>query len=122
MDVWAAGVILLSLLSRRYPVFPSSAEDDEMALVQIAAVVGSEEVIRAARLSGRCDIVEFPLSEGGSVLEELCAPLLGEEGDDEKDRKSRADAFLLLKGMMKVHPKERLSAKEALLHPFLLKA
>lgn len=120
MDIWAAGVILLSLLSRRYPVFPSSAEDDEMALVQIAAVVGCEEVIRAARLSGRCDIIEFPLSEGGSVLEDLCAPLLGGEGDDEKDRKSRVEAFLLLQGMLKVNPKERLSAREALLHPFLV--
>lgn len=150
MDVWSAGVILLCLLSRRYPVFPS-ADTDEMALVQIAQLLpdGEEEIVRAARESGRCHIAEFPRSQqagrvgsgsgsgsargdgggggGGSRLEELCAPLLGSGGAaaaacDEEEREARADALSLLKGMLKVDPRERLSAKGALVHPFLAEA
>lgn len=135
MDVWSAGVILLCLLSRRYPVFPS-ADTDEMALVQIAQLLpgGSEEIVRAARKSGRCHIAEFPSSQqprrgggGGSRLEELCAPLLGGGGAaaaacDEEEGRARADALSLLKGMLKVDPRERLSAKGALVHPFVAEA
>lgn len=145
MDVWSAGVILLCLLSRRYPVFPS-ADNDEMALVQIAQVLGgADEIIRAARESGRVHIAEFPFArkagradggrDGASRLEELCAPLLGGVGGsgdngaagaraacDEEEEKARADALSLLKGMLKVDPRERISAKDALMRPFVADA
>ncbi|CAB1119151.1 unnamed protein product [Ectocarpus sp. CCAP 1310/34] len=145
VDVWSAGVILLCLLSRRYPVFPS-ADTDEMALVQIAQLLGgSEELVKAARDSGRCHIMEFPSSQlqqqrggggcgnsrwgsdggRGSRLEELCAPLLCDGAAaacSEKEVDARADAFELLKGMLKVDPRERLSAKDALMHPFVAEA
>lgn len=142
MDVWSAGVILLCLLSRRYPVFPS-ADTDEMALVQIAQLLGgSEELVKAARDSGRCHITEFPSSQlqqqrggggsgnsrwgsdggRGSRLEELCAPLLCDGAAaacSEEEVNARADALELLKGMLAVDPRERLSAKDALMHPFV---
>ena len=154
MDVWSAGVILLCLLSRRYPVFPC-ADSDEMALVQIAMLLGgADEIIRAALESGRCRIAEFPSVRqlgratgggggggsgggggGASRLEELCAPLLGGggggDGDgsagagaacDEEEKKARADALGLLEGMLKVDPRERLTAKDALMHPFVADA
>lgn len=136
VDMWAAGVILLCLLSRRYPVFPS-ADTDEMALLQIAQLFGShDDLVRAARESGRCHIAEFPSLQpkrgsGGdsdgrsSPLEELCGPLLGGCGGigaapcDEEEGKARVDALSLLRGMMRIDPRERLSAKDALLHPFV---
>lgn len=145
MDVWSAGVILLCLLSRRYPVFPS-ADTDEMALVQIAMLLGGADgIIRAARESGRCHIAEFPSVRqpgrvggggsggvcGGSRLKELCAPLLGGGGGgggdgtvacDREEEKARADALGLLEGMLTVDPRERLTAKEALMHPFVADA
>ncbi|CAM9866699.1 unnamed protein product [Ectocarpus fasciculatus] len=157
VDVWSAGVILLCLLSRRYPVFPA-ADTDEMALVQIAQLLGgSDELVKAARDSGRCHITEFPSSQlqqqqqqqqqqqrcggaGGSGswgsdygrasrLEELCAPLLCGGGAaaaaaaySEDEVKARRDALSLLKGMLKVDPRERLSAKDALKHPFVAEA
>lgn len=110
-----------------------------MALVQIAQLLpdGSEEIVRAARESGRCHVAEFPRLQqpirvgsgggGGSRLEELCAPLLGSCGAaaaacDEEDERARADALSLLKGMLKVDPRQRLSAKGALVHPFLAEA
>lgn len=120
VDVWSAGVILLCLLSRRYPVFPS-ADSDEMALVQIAALLGSGDIVRAARKSGRCNIAEFPPQRVGS-LERLCIPLLGGEATGGGEMKVRADALGLVRGMLKVDPKERLSAKDALRHPFVEEA
>lgn len=119
VDVWAAGVILLCLLSRRYPLFPS-ADNDEMALVQISALLGADEIRSAARTSGRCEITEFPSTaiRRGSV-EGLCAPLLGGVPCDEEEGRARANALCLVKGMLKVNPTERLSAQEALVHPFV---
>lgn len=123
VDVWAAGVILLCLLSRRYPLFPS-ADNDEMALVQISALLGADEIKSAARKSGRCEITEFPSAEAvrrGSV-EGLCAPLLGDVCCDREEGKARANALCLVKGMLKVNPAERVSAQEALMHPFVAEA
>lgn len=50
IDVWSAGVILLSLLSGRYPFF--KAGDDLIALTQIMTIRGSRETIKAAKAFG----------------------------------------------------------------------
>lgn len=50
IDVWSAGVILLSLLSGRYPFF--KATDDMIALVQIMTLRGSRETIKAGKSFG----------------------------------------------------------------------
>lgn len=50
IDVWSAGVILLSLLSGRYPFFKAS--DDLIALTQIMTIRGSRETIQAAKAFG----------------------------------------------------------------------
>lgn len=52
IDVWSAGVILLSLLSGRYPFF--KANDDLMALTQIMTIRGSRETVQAAKKFGTC--------------------------------------------------------------------
>nr|XP_040027653.1 cell division cycle 7-related protein kinase isoform X3 [Gasterosteus aculeatus aculeatus] len=51
IDVWSAGVILLSLLSGRYPFFKAS--DDLIALTQIMSIRGSRETIKAAKAFGK---------------------------------------------------------------------
>lgn len=51
IDVWSAGVILLSLLSGRYPFF--KAADDLIALSQIMTIRGSRETIQAAKTFGK---------------------------------------------------------------------
>lgn len=50
IDVWSAGVILLSLLSGRYPFFKAS--DDLIALTQIMTIRGSRETVKAAKAFG----------------------------------------------------------------------
>lgn len=49
IDVWSAGVILLCLLTKRYPIF--EAIDDQHALREICILLGDEECAGAARLN-----------------------------------------------------------------------
>ncbi|MCJ8745266.1 hypothetical protein PDJAM_G00128480 [Pangasius djambal] len=80
IDVWSAGVILLSLLSGRYPFF--KANDDLMALTQIMTIRGSRETIQAAKKFGKAVVCsrELPRLD----LRILCETLRGVRpcGDD----------------------------------------
>ncbi|XP_017286215.1 cell division cycle 7-related protein kinase isoform X3 [Kryptolebias marmoratus] len=73
IDVWSAGVILLSLLSGRYPFFKAS--DDLIALTQIMTIRGSRETIRAAKTYGKALVCsqELPRQD----LRTLCETLRG---------------------------------------------
>ena len=51
VDMWAAGVIFLSILSGRYPFF--RAPDDVTALAQIMSIMGTEETKEAANTNGK---------------------------------------------------------------------
>lgn len=51
IDMWSAGVILLSLLSGRYQFFKAS--DDLIALTQIMTIRGSRETTEAAKTFGK---------------------------------------------------------------------
>ncbi|XP_072524627.1 cell division cycle 7-related protein kinase [Salminus brasiliensis] len=73
IDIWSAGVILLSLLSGRYPFFKAS--DDLIALTQIMTIRGSRETIQAAKTFGKAIVCsrELPPLD----LRILCETLRG---------------------------------------------
>jgi hypothetical protein len=48
IDVWAAGMILLFFLVRKFPLFQSS--DDIEALMELAAILGRKKMEKAATL------------------------------------------------------------------------
>ncbi|MED6280229.1 hypothetical protein CHARACLAT_008579 [Characodon lateralis] len=79
IDVWSSGVILLSLLSGRYPFFKAS--DDLIALTQIMTIRGSMETIRAAKTFGKAVVCsrELPRQD----LRTLCETLRGRRSADE---------------------------------------
>ncbi|XP_078479027.1 LOW QUALITY PROTEIN: cell division cycle 7-related protein kinase, partial [Lampetra planeri] len=73
IDVWSAGVILLSLLSGRYPFFKAS--DDLTALTQIMTIRGSRETIQAAKTFGKAVLCSRDLPR--QDLRVLCETLRG---------------------------------------------
>ncbi|XP_024908402.1 cell division cycle 7-related protein kinase isoform X1 [Cynoglossus semilaevis] len=137
IDMWSAGVILLSLLSGRYPFFKAS--DDLLALTQIMTIRGSKETIQAAKLFGKAVICsrELPRQD----LRILCETLRGQRPSTEKEKTHQepshsssrrtseteddakgfdrvpGEAYNLLDRLLDLNPDTRITAAEALQHP-----
>lgn len=111
IDIWSAGVILLCLLSTRYPFF--TAPDDLISLVEIAALFGTQELREVARKLNR--IIRFPCDPQDipkTPLMEICNKLTS------RTEKIPYNAFDLLERCLDLNPSTRITAKEALKHPF----
>lgn len=110
IDVWSAGVILLCMLTRRYPFF--KAGDDVVSLCEVASVVGSHRLELAALESTR--MVQFPFTFKEYNLKDLVISLnpkiIEEDWDDQ--------IFDLLKKLIEPVPSRRPSAREIVDHPF----
>lgn len=140
VDVWAAGVVLASALTARYPFF--RAGDDVAALAELADLVGTEPLQRAAASLGRRVVVS--VSRRGVCLRALAARLRGvplrrapcvcrreyclcpdrirkaEEWDPRRSVAGFPDsAFSLAARLLDPDPRTRISAHDALAHPFL---
>ncbi|KAJ9583360.1 hypothetical protein L9F63_022293, partial [Diploptera punctata] len=154
VDMWAAGIILLCILSGCYPFFRSP--DDLSALAEIMSIFGTEKIRNVAARLGRlvtCSIEKKPLNlrklcerlrhhrKAGRPspppdapvcpdctqvidVEEGCLCLL--PGDNyESLRRSNTDAqfpssaYHLLERLLDLNPETRITASEALDHPFV---
>lgn len=127
IDIWAAGVILLTFLSRRFPFFNSP--DDVEALIEISTIFGKTRMQKCALLHGCIyevtiptihdthyplpTIVDWALSidkkrsnNNGIVV----GSLQGIFPDD----KSQTDTFELLDAILELDPEKRIDAKSAL--------
>ena len=110
IDIWSAGVVLLSILTQRYPFFKSP--DDLTSLCEISTIIGTEKLHLAARECGRR--LRFPSELKGYNLKDLIFrlnPSIDEMNINES-------VFHLLEKMLEPIPRLRISAQDALLHPF----
>ena len=90
IDIWSAGIVFLSLICRRYPFFHAGCDrSDEMALLQIASLLGVEQ-LKAAAESLRTHL-ELPCAkdlmwEGASPH----VPLIVTEDDENSNHRRRS--------------------------------
>ncbi|OJD19864.1 CDC7 protein kinase [Emergomyces pasteurianus Ep9510] len=113
IDIWSAGVILLTLLGRRFPFFNSA--DDVDAMIEIASIFGLRRMKAAAALHGQVFETNLPtIGEKGYSWEKIvlwssCVEQLTE---------SEKQATRFLATLLELNPSKRPTAKEALHHEF----
>ncbi|CRG83277.1 cell division control protein 7 [Talaromyces islandicus] len=115
IDMWSAGVILLTLLGRRFPFFNSA--DDVDALIEMSSIFGNRRMKAAAAMHGQIFETTIPtIGERGYSWEKLVIWASCVEDLTESEKQ----ATRLLAGLMELDPSKRLSAKEALQHEFFV--
>ena len=125
IDMWSVGVILLTMLSRRFPFFHSA--DDIDALLEITTIFGRKKMRETSLLHGQVFETNIPsYSESGHSLEKIILWCTGRTGDKtapkrelEEDEK---EAVQFLHRLLECNPAKRITAEEALQHPFIAKA
>ncbi|KAJ3048488.1 hypothetical protein HK097_010487 [Rhizophlyctis rosea] len=111
IDVWSAGVILLSLFSGQFPFFQST--DDGEALLEIACMFGKEAMQRVASRFKRTFETNIPDVGEQRSFEDICRKLYPRKAGEVP----RA-GWDLLRRLMALEPEERIGAKEAMKHEF----
>lgn len=127
IDIWSAGVILLTLLSRRFPFFHSA--DDIDALLEITTIFGRKKMKETSLLHGQIFETNIPsYSDNGHTLEKIILWCTGRSGKDEATGakqeldEDEKEAVKFLYRLLECDPSKRITADEALRHPFLTKA
>jgi len=112
--MWAVGVILLSILSRSYPFF--RAPDDMTALAELMTLCGTKQVQAAAKRYGRRLTISHMKEE--CDLASVCKQL-GARGEEPSPFIVTEDAISLLKRLLRLDYRDRITASQALEHPFV---
>ncbi|KAL2315020.1 Cell cycle serine/threonine-protein kinase hsk1 [Schizosaccharomyces pombe] len=124
VDIWSAGVILLSFLTKRFPMFNS--KDDVDALMEIACIFGKSEMRQCAALHG-CTfetnvstLTEKRVNFRKLILWASCgsASIYKEKLRHKPSQEERLCLDFLEK-CLELDCNKRISAEEALDHDFL---
>ncbi|XP_011870823.1 PREDICTED: cell division cycle 7-related protein kinase [Vollenhovia emeryi] len=125
IDIWACGIIMLCILSGSQPFFRSP--DDCTALAEITTIFGSKEVQKCAQKLGKKVI--FSENLPGVDIVSLCLKLRQRNKmmyDTENrihkvppDIQYPKEAYNLLMKLLDLDYKTRITAEQALAHPFL---
>ncbi|KAI9296774.1 kinase-like protein, partial [Neoconidiobolus thromboides FSU 785] len=113
IDIWSAGVILLCMLTRKFPFFNSPTDHD--ALIEIGIIYGKKRMQEVAKIFSKTFDTNVPsVTEDGMTFEELIH--FNNPGEYNIIPYQAID---LLKRLLMLNPAERISAEHALQHPFL---
>lgn len=121
IDMWSVGVVLLSILTRRVPFFNSA--DDEDALIELATIWGKQQVNACAFLHGLVFETTVPtIPDVAYALEDIVGCFSGrptaKNSDDFSYTEEEEKLLDLLKGLLELNFRKRLSASQALNHAF----
>ena len=127
IDMWSAGVILLTILSRRFPFFHSA--DDIDAFLELTNIFGRRRMRETAFLHGQVFESNIPsYSESGHSFEKIILWSTNRNGRDEQGRRTaqlepeEKEAVAFLERCLECEPTKRITAEEALRHPFIAAA
>ncbi|KAF7987509.1 hypothetical protein HCN44_003271 [Aphidius gifuensis] len=120
IDIWASGIIMLCIMSATLPFF--RCPDDCTALAEITTVFGTTKMTQCARKLGKKFITSETLP--GIDLKTLCQKLRSRSKSPQNDKTPleenySTEAYDLLTRLLDVDFKTRITADEALNHPFL---
>jgi cell division control protein 7 len=117
IDIWSTGVILLTIMARRFPFFNSS--DDVDAMLEIASIFGRKRMAASAAQHGQIFDSNIPtIGEKGFTLEKIVRWASCREKPEDALHDGEMQAVAFLNCLLEIDPQKRLSAKEALAHEF----
>ncbi|KAK8131067.1 hypothetical protein PG984_007505 [Apiospora sp. TS-2023a] len=123
IDIWSAGVILLTILCKRFPFFNST--DDVEAMIEIATIFGVKRMRQAGQLHGCVFETNIPSigAQGFSFEKIMLWSTCRSDGSKDNKNADLTDeekgAVEFLTRCMDLDPSRRISAEEALRHKFL---
>lgn len=110
VDIWSAGIIFLSILTCQYPFFLSLEDVDGLA--EISVILGAAKMRETAKHYGRTFRTNLSsVSEEGISLRDIITHLSNKPNVDEM-------ALDLLMKLLDPISNERITAQEAMQHPF----
>jgi cell division control protein 7 len=113
IDIWAAGLILLSFMTRCYPIF-SAAHSDLISLAELGSVFGTAALSGLAAALGQT--VSFNYEISPTSLSNFVLIL------NPAATRFPIEMFELLEKCLQLHPNARITAAQALRHPFFFHA
>ena len=117
IDIWSAGVILLTILAQRFPFFNSA--DDVDAMIEMSSIFGKKKMKTAAALHGSVFETNIDtIGDNGFSLERIVQWATCKERADAPLRAGEMQAVRLLECLLELDPNKRLTAKQALQHEF----
>ncbi|CAG8521341.1 1217_t:CDS:2 [Dentiscutata erythropus] len=121
IDIWSAGVILITILSHHYPFFKST--DDADAFYELGILFGKKLMHDLATQHERYFRTDIPLIyDPGLQFDKLLHTMRRDlfPKNDKQLLTEVHNAIDLLQRCLEPYPSKRITAAEALKHPFLL--
>ncbi|KAJ1991035.1 Cell division control protein 7 [Dimargaris cristalligena] len=111
IDIWSVGVIMLSILTHRFPFFNST--DDQEALLEMGVLFGKKEMERVASLHDRAFFTNVPTVRESAIPFDRLVKVYNSGGL----AVFPPEVYDLLTQCFALDPNERITAQEALQHP-----